>query len=960
MRVQSRLAVVAMILCLASRSDAQDAAKIDIVERGVKATVFVEVATQAGGASGSGFCIDKSGLFITNAHVVENATSVKLIIDIGQKSQRKVTAEILRTDAVMDLALLKAAPDTTLTALELSDIETPKLTQAVTTFGFPFGKMLATGDKAPDITVIRSNITSHRTEDEKHRYVQFDGQLNPGNSGGPVLDDEGRVVGVAVATVRGAAMNLAIRVKRLSEFLEAPTVVFEPPPLDFKDRALPVNWTITVKPPTPNGKLPAGLAVTVKITAAPDDERVYNAASIGGGVYKVKVTPVARDQGRRVTLDVQYANGESYQIETNDAQITIGGKRYVVSDLRRLHGGTNPWASTIRGTTVRGAIGGLGKVKTKVGQKTVTVDLSAASQISITPMSPPDPLDKIQAVVELKAGTKVLATVAKYTTLANAPRPAATTAIVRVMPSVNGRRVITVTPVDGNSPAGGGSMTSRNNNQRGNSFDDADLIKIGGKLEIDGTSRGGRASIKPPAIDINSAQVTVAPTDDSGPPLTRTLDDKISDVVVGGGGRYLLLVMKGSQKLAVFDVNKADVVKTIPLPSPNVLVAAGAKKFIVAFPDEKLIQTWNLETMTREVANGQLPMTGRLKGLAMGSDSDGPALALWSVEGGNPVVGGSRYSFIDIDSLTALKAGQVVTPGPSGSTGTSTTGGSFTLSHMSTDQMRIRASSGGDLYAMWQSNLSPNGVQILQVQGDTLNLVYNHDSLGYLAPGPDGSTVFTAKGGRLDANGKPVGRTGPAESGRPDPTIPSTDSAFYLTLTGPALTPGQSRGRLHLTVNGAGSGAKLLTVYAVDEMTPEIGMQTFGKDEFSLDKRIHYIPAANLLITIPTSNDRLVLRSLNLEQSLRDQKTDFLFVTTPSSLTAKSGEALEHQIEARSSAGAVTYSLTQGPTGLTVSPEGKVSWPKPRELNPDQMKVIVTVGDSSGREVFHRLRLSVK
>lgn len=109
--------------------------------------------------------------------------------------------------------------------------------------------------------------------------------------------------------------------------------------------------------------------------------------------------------------------------------------------------------------------------------------------------------------------------------------------------------------------------------------------------------------------------------------LVRALPSDVSEVAVGGGGRYLLLVLKKAHKLAIFDVNAADVVKTISLPSDNVLVAAGARNFIVAFPDENLLQCWNLEHLTSDGGLRPSPINGRLKALAMGSDSDGPVLA---------------------------------------------------------------------------------------------------------------------------------------------------------------------------------------------------------------------------------------------------------------------------------------------------------------------------------------------
>lgn len=73
--------------------------------------------------SGSGFCIDKSGLFITNSHVVRRAgqgkDDVRLVVDIGLKTQRSIRAKVLRTDDGLDLALLKVDADAGLSALEL-------------------------------------------------------------------------------------------------------------------------------------------------------------------------------------------------------------------------------------------------------------------------------------------------------------------------------------------------------------------------------------------------------------------------------------------------------------------------------------------------------------------------------------------------------------------------------------------------------------------------------------------------------------------------------------------------------------------------------------------------------------------------------------------------------------------------------------------------------------------------
>ncbi len=91
-------------------------------------------------------------------------------------------------------------------------------------------------------------------------------------------------------------------------------------------------------------------------------------------------------------------------------------------------------------------------------------------------------------------------------------------------------------------------------------------------------------------------------------PLVRKIEAAIDDLTVGGGGRYILMVLRDARKLAVFDVNAANVVKRITLPASNALVAAGAQTFVIAYPDQKLIERFSFDTMTREGATRPSPI----------------------------------------------------------------------------------------------------------------------------------------------------------------------------------------------------------------------------------------------------------------------------------------------------------------------------------------------------------------
>ena len=100
-------------------------------------------------------------------------------------------------------------------------------------FGFPFGEELALGKGNPPVNVGRGQVSSiRRDEDDRITSVLLDGALNPGNSGGPVVDARGRLVGISRATIRGANIGFAIAVPELLAMLdgraEEPTFAVAP------------------------------------------------------------------------------------------------------------------------------------------------------------------------------------------------------------------------------------------------------------------------------------------------------------------------------------------------------------------------------------------------------------------------------------------------------------------------------------------------------------------------------------------------------------------------------------------------------------------------------------------------------------------------------------------------------------------------------------------------------------
>ncbi|HSW57664.1 MAG TPA: trypsin-like peptidase domain-containing protein [Dehalococcoidales bacterium] len=149
-------------------------------------------STQEG--SGSGFLVDQDGNIVTNKHVVDGASTVTVIFSNGTK----VSGKVMGTDSTRDLAVVKvdAAAVSGITPLTLGDSTTVKVGQMAIAIGSPYGLMgTATVGIISGLDRSIGNLSG---------MIQTDAALNPGNSGGPLLNADGMVIGVNTAAETGS------------------------------------------------------------------------------------------------------------------------------------------------------------------------------------------------------------------------------------------------------------------------------------------------------------------------------------------------------------------------------------------------------------------------------------------------------------------------------------------------------------------------------------------------------------------------------------------------------------------------------------------------------------------------------------------------------------------------------------------------------------------------------------
>jgi S1-C subfamily serine protease len=236
--------------------------------------------------TGSGFVISSSGYVLTNEHVIGNGV---VVITRGTKKAKltlKVSsihvcfppevlaargllspcseASVAASDPTLDLAVLFINASN-LPYVAFGDSDAVAAGQPVDALGYPFGRQLEVGkgatapDLVPEISTTPGAISALRAGDAgERRFLQISNSVNPGNSGGPVVDRDGFAVGVvAMKLVEGAGIGFAIPINEVKNFLESRGL----------DQVIPVR-RLTLGPfqrVDPKGvglRFPAGLADT--------------------------------------------------------------------------------------------------------------------------------------------------------------------------------------------------------------------------------------------------------------------------------------------------------------------------------------------------------------------------------------------------------------------------------------------------------------------------------------------------------------------------------------------------------------------------------------------------------------------------------------------------------------------------------------------------------------------------
>ena len=288
----------------------------EIYSKTIDSVVSISCTLEDGSASGTGVVLTQTGYIVTNSHVVEDATAISVLLTDG----RTLTARIVGTDPISDLAVLWVDAED-LTPAQFGDSSSLRVGDVAVAIGDPLGIELRGTMTDGIISAINRNVT---TGGRTLTLIQTNAALNSGNSGGPLLNSYGQVIGINTmkigaftdsAGVEGLGFAIpSTTVKQIVDQLIAQGYVSGRPALGFTYRETSITERQFYR-------IPSGLLVTEILEGS---DAAKKGLAVGDILIKLEGTDTP-DQASLETVLYSHQPGD-----TLEAIIYRSGKYYRV------------------------------------------------------------------------------------------------------------------------------------------------------------------------------------------------------------------------------------------------------------------------------------------------------------------------------------------------------------------------------------------------------------------------------------------------------------------------------------------------------------------------------------------------------------------------------------------------------------------------------------------------------
>lgn len=897
------LGILVVVASLTTVSASAEDGKTDVISMGKNSTALV--TTRFGSATA--FCIDPAGCFVTNHHAVKVTglgNRVKLTMHSGEDQEQTVEAEVIAWSEADDLAILETKGPTEFASLALGETESLYETQRLSAFGYPFGDKLAVKENTkPTISVNGGSISALRKNDGVLEVIQVDIALNPGNSGGPVLDKDGRLVGIVKSGIPGASVNFLIPVEKLKALLAVPQVFFAPPRITTENARVEHNFSALAGWMLPSSKEPLDLQLEFEVVGL-ESRRIP--MTLMEGAYRARTPPIAFPGGKeRFAITAEMDKG-SVRGTIEDFSFLINGETFWLHDVASLEALDEKKIKAVtKKATVGGTPRGLNALALDLGGVTISVDAMKVNKLQVAPA---------QAIKSVLVGAVAMSHDRELARV--------TYSLVIDGPVVQDKERTTVPP-------------SSSSDRLSRRLYNATASGAGPNKKPNGSVAAALPAGAVAVPDLHLPEPPESLVAIKVPPLIGDskiikLPKRVMAVSVGGGGRFYAVRLQFARALALFDVNRSELDEYIELPNDRILFAVGNKMVLVLYIENNVVQRWNLETMKLE-ASGKLPFLDEVKSIAMGSSSNGPLIALCS--------NGKLHPTYSLEALDIQTLKSVTIP--------------WTVhnSNILGEQTRLKASADGRTIGLWNPGESPSGIGVIELRDGAVICRANRESTSHVSPSPDGQLIFTSSGiysPQLQLISREVAGA--------RLTLPTCSPEYLMSAKYTRFATSSAAGSVDVSVcfdqEYEQPLLKLPELEAVDK-------KQAGVELLRVDERIHAIPAVERMVFFSSTTNTIEIRRLRLEESLASFPGNYLLVTSQPATEVKAEEECRYQAEFQSKPAGVTFELIESPQGMTISSDGLVLWKPQASLAGTKQQVIIGAKNSAGVVRQQRLILSV-
>lgn len=544
------------------------------VREQIKRSIALVMIT--GEASTTATCVDKSGLFVTSrlpkaANV--DGSSLFLVLGSGTRDVKIVEATVIRRDARYSHALLYAPDAAGTPTLASSDPTTWKAGMPFAAFGYPqvhWKDTVKEGFKYPPPTMVESQTTSFSGDLKAPVGVRFRSDLNEGYFGGPVVDNQGRLIAVIEHGRAGKdTTTSASALAQLDTFLASPHLWVNVPEVKYADREKPAEFLVRLLKASvgSDAKAKHEFSINLQIDDGRDKPQVTTMKVQPDDSFKQSLTLITNYPTMgKLPVELIAENGRMSGY-LDSATIKADKKPLDLNTVSRIEKKDANWLIALKSgesTTVSEI--DFGKTKLIIGSIEATI--KARGMKSFVVYSPSAGPDKV-----------------KYTI----------TALVKDKPV--------------GSTAGEIEFTKKPN-----------IAEVDTHRPTD----QGTANALPQDFDPTTGLPKGKPTFDTDLVVLK-LAEPFDSYVFGGAGRFLLVHLKESKKIVIIDVLAGRMAHELDNIAPDVLIAAGRDQFVLVLPNQKLLQRWNFKDFKRDSV-ARLPGNGTTRIAMMGENSVGPLL----------------------------------------------------------------------------------------------------------------------------------------------------------------------------------------------------------------------------------------------------------------------------------------------------------------------------------------------